>query len=112
MLGVSPANSWGECRWRVLVILVIAVVSLHHCGSKPENVLPALKGFSVCSKEELPMVGFQCGERHCLKAFFLHLSMVLICLHRMVRRVLVIIITMMVRRITTMIEAGSSWRRG
>ena len=103
MLGVSPANSWGECRWRVLVILVIAVVPLHHCGSKPENVLPALKGFSVCSKEELPMVGFQCGERHCLKAFFLDLSMVLICVHRMVRRVLVI---------TIMIEAGSSWRRG
>ena len=109
MLGVSPANSWGECRWRVLVIL-----RLQHCGSKPENVLPALKGFSVCSKEELPMVGFQCGERHCLKAFFLHLSMVLICVHRMVRRVLVITTMMvrMVRRITTMMEAGSSWSRG
>ena len=101
MLGVSPANSWGECRW---MVLVIAVVPLHHCGSKPENVLPALKGFSVCSKEELPMVGFQCGERHSLKAFFFHLSMVLICVHRMVRRMLVI--TMI------MIEAGSSWRRG
>ena len=103
MLGVSPANSWGECRWRVLVILVIALVPLHHCGSKPENVLPALKGFSVCSKEELPLVGFQCGERHRLKAFFLHLSMVFICIDRMVRRMLVT---------TTMMEAGSSWRRG